>query len=221
MNFPKIANKLFILVLLIFSVLILAACSGDGGTGGSSFSVTDNSVDEWSSVPIFQSDPQGDVGAPDEDVLEIKVANSPASGSVSDMVFMMKLSGTPALQGQYKAVIASIDCDANGIDQEPQDRIIVYVPSEDQYYIMRGDQSEFFSGRDTDGQVVNDYVEWKVALENLPPDEKDAVDCKNIVKIRFGTADVSDYYATKPTEALSVATIIDFTDTLIDWTINP
>ena len=143
MNIQKISNKLLVFGVFSFSLILLAACSGGGGTGASSFSVTDNAIDEWASVPVFQSDPQGDTAVPDEDTLEVKVANSPTSGSVTDLVFLMKVAGNPALQGQYKAAIASIDCDGNGVDQEPQDRIIVYVPSEDQYYIMRGDQSEF------------------------------------------------------------------------------
>jgi len=220
-NYFKFRNIWLVLGVISVSLILLVACSGEGGSGASSFSVTDNSIDEWASVPVFQSDPQGDTAAPDEDTLEVKVANSPSSGSVKDIVFLMKVAGNPALQGQYKAAIASIDCDGNGVDQEPQDRIVVYVPSEDQYYIMRGDQSEFFSGRDSDGQVVNDYVEWKVSVDNLPPDEKDSVDCRNAVKIRFGTADVTDYYATKPSEALSVATLIDIVDSLVDWKINP
>ena len=217
----KINSKIFRYVLLstvLIAVFALAACSGESG-GSGSFSTTDNSIDEWENVPVFQTDPAGDVPTPDEDIVEIKVANSPAEGQVKEVFFLMKVAGNPALQGQYRAAAASIDCDGNGNNQDPQDRLIVYVVSEDQYYIMRGDQSEFFSGKDKDGQVVGDYVEWKVAVSDLPPDEKDNVQCTGSVKLLFGTADVVEYYETKPSEAQSNAYLIDETDSLKDWSI--
>ena len=123
------------------------------------------------------------------------------------------------MQGQYTAAVAVIDCDGNGVETDPQDRIIAYVASEDQYYIMRGDQSEFFSGSNKDGQVVNDYIEWKVAMKDLPPDEKDNVTCNGNVKIRFATVDLTEFYATKPGEAQSKAIPIDITSALKDWNI--
>lgn len=213
-------RRYIIFISIMIVLIVMGACSAEGESSAA-FSTTDNSIDEWANVPVFQTDPQGDAPVSDEDVIEVKVSNSPADGSTTEVYFLMKTAGNPAMQGQYKAAIASIDCDGNGVDQEPHDRIAVYVPSEDQYYVMRGDQSEFFSGRDNDGQVVNEYVEWRISTENLPPDEKDNVDCSGEVMLRFGSADVSDYFATKPSEALSVATVIDFTEPLKTWTITP
>ena len=212
----------FFLLLVLLLLFVLVACSAEGGStggGATTFSSTDNSIDEWANVPVFQTDPSGDVTPPDDDIIEIKVANSPSDGAPTDVFFLLKVAGNPALQGKYRAVIATIDCDGNGNDQEPHDRLIVYVPSEDQYYIMRGDQSEFFSGREKDGQVIGDYVEWKVSISDLPPDEKDNVQCNGNVKIRFATADVTDYYSAKPGEKLSKAIVIDVTDAQKGWNI--
>ena len=150
----KITNKsLYILVLLL--VIVIAGCSGGTGEVGG-FSTSDGSIDEWGGVPVFYTDPTGDTPNPDEDIVEIKVTNTPAGGEAEAMFFLMKTVGNPALQGQFKAVVASIDCDGNGVDQEPHDRLVVYVPSESQMFIIRGDQSEMFRGPGADGQVVNE-----------------------------------------------------------------
>jgi len=208
-----------ILLVSIF-VLIIATigCSAEGGASAG-FNANDSGYDEWSGVPVFTTDPAGDVPNPDEDILEVKVANSPADGGTKEVYFLMKVTGNPALQGQYKASIVSIDCDGNGVDQEPHDRLVVYVPSEDQYYIMRGDQSEGFTGNAKDGQVVGEFIEWKVSLSDLPPDEKDSGQCTGNVKLLFATADVTQYFTSTPGETQSKAIIIDDAGSLKDWNI--
>ena len=216
-NSTHITKKgLYIIVFLL--VIVIAGCSGGTGEVGG-FSTSDGSIDEWAGVPVFYSDPTGDVPNPDEDIVEIKVANAPAGGATEAMFFLMKTAGNPALQGKFKAAVVSIDCVGNGVDQEPHDRLVVFVQSESQMFIMRGDQSEMFRGPGTDGQVVNEYVEWNIAMDNLPPDDKDSVECSGNVKLRFATADASEFAGTGEADEPAFLQWIDDTGELIDWNI--
>jgi hypothetical protein len=157
----------------------------------------DGNVNEWQSqgIPGFQTDPAGDTingGGSTEDIIETRVA----SGNDNTLYFLLKTAAAPAVNAPGYIAVASIDCNHNGIDQEFDDRLIVYMPhlgspvGPERVMVYTGDQSMFFALGPEAGQQVGEYIEWGVPIDQLPPDDNSpAVDCRNQVGIRFGTAD--------------------------------
>ena len=173
----------------------------------------DGSISEWAAqgIPVFQTDPTGDTqngGTPNDDIVQTWVATG---NNGNTLYFLMELNADPALDADSnRSAAASIDCDNDGIDQEPEDRIVTYWPQNDWVIISQGDQSYYTMGTSNQGQRVGKYVEWGVDLDQLPPDDQTPdVNCRGAVKIRFGTAD----------NATSPATILDDTSPLRGWNI--
>lgn len=187
--------------------------------GGSAFAAIynidtdDNSVAEWSAqgIPVFQTDAVGDTingGTANDDIVQAWVA----TGNGGDtLYFLMEMDASPALnQDNNRTAVASIDCDFDGVDEEPEDRLISYFPGNDTLYIVTGDQNFYTPGNAIQGQRVNQYIEWSVDLDQLPPDSQTpGVDCRNQVNIRFGTGDNTTF----------PATVLDETSPLRGWNI--
>jgi len=72
----------------------------------------DATVQEWfdQSIPVFQTDPAGDVPVADEDIIQTWVA----TGDDNTFNFMMQLNADPALDSQWRQAAAYIDCDMDG-----------------------------------------------------------------------------------------------------------
>jgi len=173
----------------------------------------DGTVNEWFSqgIPVFQTDPAGDTingGGPTDDILQAWVATGNGGNT---LYFLMELADQPPLStNSSRTAVASIDCDFDGVDQEPEDRLISYFPETDTHYIVTGDQNYYTPGNASQGQRVNQYIEWSVDLSQLPPDSQTpGVDCTNQVNIRFGTGDNTTF----------PATVLDETTPLKGWNI--
>ena len=166
----------------------------------------DGSISEWAAqgIPVFQTDAVGDVqngGTANDDIVQTWVATGNGGNT---LYFLMQLNAAPALNANNnRTAVASIDCDNDGVDEEPEDRLIVYYPGNDWLVIAQGDQSFYTWGSANQGQRADppddEYIEWSVDLSQLPPDSQTpGVDCRNQIGIRFGTADSS----TNPTSVL-------------------
>ena len=177
----------------------------------------DGSISEWAaqSIPVFQTDAVGDTqdgGTANDDIVRAWVATGNGGKT---LYFLMQLNAAPALNADSnRTAVASIDCDNDGIDEEPEDRLIVYYPGNDWLIISQGDQSYYTFGNANQGQRADppddEYIEWSVDLDQLPPDSQTpGVNCRGQIGIRFGTADS----ATNP------ATVLDDTNPLRGWNV--
>lgn len=166
-------------------------------------STTDSSISDWASVPLFQSDPVGDhtSDADDEDIVNGWVAAEDGSGDgTGDTInFLLEVNGSPALTqksgqlpvGTYRVAVASLDCDNNGVHQEPVDRLVIYNPTTDVVEIRSGDQSVQFgpTGNAQYGQRVGEYVEWGVPVLLFGGGQFDEPEghCSGTIGVRFAT----------------------------------
>ncbi len=200
---------LFIMGLIFFSAGTIAFAAVYN------IDTNDGSISEWAAqgVPVFQTDAVGDTqngGAANDDIVQTWVATGNGGNT---LYFLMKLNAAPALNANNnRAAVASIDCDNDGVDEEPEDRLIVYYPGNDWLIISQGNQSYYTFGNANQGQRADppedDYIEWSVNLSQLPPDSQTpGVDCRGTVGIRFATADNS----TNP------ASVLDDTGPLREW----
>ncbi len=199
--------------LLLIAGLILLIGGGSAFAAIYNIDTDDNSVAEWSAqgIPVFQTDATGDTingGTANDDIVQAWVATGNGGNT---LYFLMELNASPALnQDNNRTAVASIDCDNDGVDEEPEDRLISYFPGTDALYIVTGDQNYYTPGNAVQGQRVNQYIEWSVDLAQLPPDSQTpGVDCRNQVGIRFGTGDNSTF----------PATVLDETQPLRGWNI--
>ena len=169
------------LVVLLVSTVVFAALYN--------IDTEDSTVAEWSDqgIPVFQTDPSGDATDARDDI----VATWVASDNLDRLAFKMEVADpTSALSGNNIGAVASIDCNANGIDEERDDRLVIYTRGNNMW-ICEGDQRYCFTGDSANGQIVGNQVEWAVPIDDLPPDQYSSVDCRHEVKIRFGTANTS------------------------------
>ena len=157
-------------------------------------STTDNSVSEWFSqgVPVFQTDPAGDVATADEDIINTWVAAEDSNGDgIGDTInFLVEMKGSPALStNAFRAVVASIDCTNNGVHQEAVDRLVIYNPATDFVEIRDGTQMIKNGLGGTYGQRVNQYLEWGVPVSELGGGQFDEPvgHCSGEVGVRFAT----------------------------------
>ncbi len=199
--------------LLLIAGLILLIGGGRAFAAIYNIDTDDNSIAEWSAqgIPVFQTDATGDTingGTANDDIVQAWVATGNGGNT---LYFLMELNASPGLnQDNNRTAVASIDCDNDGVDQEPEDRLISYFPGNDTLYIVTGDQAYYTPGNASQGQRVNAYIEWSVDLAQLPPDSQTpGVDCRNQVGIRFGTGDNSTF----------PATVLDETQPLRGWNI--
>jgi len=197
-------------LLLVVGVVLLV---GGGRAFATIYNIDtdDASIDEWQNqgISVFQTDATNDTangGTSNDDIVNVWVA----TGNGGDtLYFLMELNDDPALnQDNNRSGAASIDCDNDGIDQESNDRLVTYWPGNDWLIVATGDQASYFFGNATQGQRVGKYIEWSVNLSQLPPDSRNPnTNCRNQIRIRFGTAD----------NATSPATVLDETSPLRGW----
>jgi len=170
-------------------------------------SVTDGTVEEWSSqsIPVFQTDDTGETGInPEVDIVQAWAASGYETGTSTPALFFRMETNTETALGPDLAAIASIDCDNNGVFNDPGDRLIVYTPECGIFgpamIFARGDQSFAVNAGLEGAQRVGSDVEWRVPLANLPPNELDPdVDCRGTVGLKFYTANVHLYCIQPPT----------------------
>lgn len=184
----------FGLVLVVLSALLFTA-TGVVYAILYDISTTDGSVSDWDGIPVFQDDDTGDVENPSEDIDQTWVASGPTSASTAETVyFRMK---TVSALTDNRGAVAALDCNNNGVYDDPEDRLIVYIPYcnngaqvSERATIVWGDQYMFGMLGPDSGQIIGNEVEWSVPVSDLPPDENHPdVDCRNEVNIRFYTSD--------------------------------
>ena len=211
------------LMLLVFATAVFAAFY--------TIDTDDGTVAEWSAqgVPLFQSDPSGDV-APDyagedqSDILNVWVATT----DNRRLAFLMETAASPALdvidpetgEPLARMAVAALDCDLDGRTDGPHDLLLAYAPLGDTVWMISGDLNQGLSlgsGDDDDptlGQVVDNFVEWGVPLSHLAfskPLINWTVDCTNAINIGFATVDASEWPGPSG--------IIDETDGLRGWNV--
>ena len=190
------------LLLALFTVLVMTASAVYAALYP--ISTTDNSVDDWVPVPVFQTDPQGDAPFAGVDILETKVAsmNTSDDGLGDFVYFLIKTASAEGL-GERGRVRALIDCNNNGAFDEFDDRIVMFVPGELNYYgqviknpvfILHGNrEGELAVYGGIFGQSVGEYYEWGVPIEDLYPFPDEITDglpddyCQGTVGVRFET----------------------------------
>lgn len=166
-------------------------------------STTDSSTADWNGVPLFQTDPPGDVTNADEDIINVWVASSleiVGTETITNLNFLMQTAGAPALNLPYRGAAAIIDCDRDGVDNESHDRMVNYGRNGDVVFICQGNRTGYcfnegdYGSNSPFGERVGDtaYVEWRVRVTELPPDVLNSNNCRNIVRIRFATFDNSN-----------------------------
>ena len=160
-------------------------------------STTDGSVAEWQNqgIPAFQTDPSGDTingGGAIDDIVKTSVA----TGDDNKLYFLLETAAGPAVNTANHTAAASIDCNQNGIDQEPDDRLVVYMAhylfptGAERITLCYGDQTNCTALGPDAGQQVGNQIEWGVASSDLP------ANCQNEVGIAFYTADGGNFPAT-------------------------
>jgi hypothetical protein len=170
----------------------------------------DNSIADWSGVPVFQTDPASDVITGTEDIINTWIATSAVTTTASSLNFMVETRSAPALNlpsNSTRAVTAIIDCDRDGLDNEVHDRKISYSLSNrsngpnDQTLVCQGTypasgQCFILPGTGSPGPEFGErvgstaFVEWRVPVNELPPDDMDTVNCRGLVGIRFAVSHV-------------------------------
>lgn len=168
-------------------------------------STTDNSVSDWNTVPVFQTDGLNDCGSctDAQDIVSAKVASEDTDAdSLGDFVnFLVETDSAGAIGGD-KGVVASIDCDNDGLHEEFDDRLVVYNPNSDAILVLHGNQfgQAAILGQDL-GQKVGEFYEWGVPLSELFPFPDDTPGlppdyCRGTVGIFLATATVVGFPAT-------------------------
>lgn len=194
---PALALLVALAVFLLLSTALWAAAYV--------IDTNDGSVAEWSaqSIPVFQSDPTGDTPIATDDLLAVAVASADikqAAGNVPGLAFRAEVAFPPAASQPARAVAAMLDCDRNGLDNERQDRWVVYNttgPRTDEVTLYTGDQ--YFGLIPTAvlpkflGQRALNQLEWAIPISELPirgdepPELGTVVDCRHQVDIRIAT----------------------------------
>jgi hypothetical protein len=180
----RLIGALLVVVLIFISFQVVKAALYQINTN-------DATVQEWfdQGVPIFQTDPAGDVPVPEEDILTTWVA----TGDNNTFNFMMELNADPALNLQYRQAVAYIDCDMDGDNNgagDVDDIMIAYDTWIDDVWIMRGDQNQGQSTDANNGERVHEYLEWGLPFSLIPPNNPliNDSDCLSDVQIRFFTS---------------------------------
>lgn len=171
----------------------------------------DSSITDWTTPGIvaFGSDPAGDVldpgGAPGfatDDIVKAWVGSAtippPTGQNQPSLAFRVETASLPPASQLLRSVAAFLDCDRNGIENERQDRIVIYQttgPRVDEVTIYTGDQIYGLIPSAVLpkllGQRVSNNLEWAVAIAELPingnepPELGKVVDCKHKVNIRI------------------------------------
>ena len=166
----------------------------------------DGSVSDWvdQGIPIFQTDLISDTIRADEDIVNAWVATTPSN----DLAFLVQMASGPALDGdQYRAIVASLDCDYDSIDREADfDKIVYYFWESDLVATAKGDGSfgSVLPNSGPLGQRINEYLEWKVGLTKIS-------DCLGDIQVKF--------YSMTSADAIVLGTVIDDKDPLKGWSV--
>lgn len=178
-------------VLLLASFLVVLA------TTTTEIDLNDGTIDDWQTagIPIFLEDPEGDAAAPEYDLINGSVATSVnSSGNFTFLNFMVQTAGgVLSIPSGQHVVVASLDCDNDGIDRESNDYLIVFLPTSDPANIegttIRTDGvGNIGVTLDPDtGQRIGDRTEWGIdnTVLGFPND------CAHEIGIRFMTAHVA------------------------------
>lgn len=200
MKYPKITHQKIAIGLTIAIVLTLLSVSGAMAVLFN-IDTTNNSGSEWSVVPIFQTDATGDqntsCSAADgrDDIIETKVASGPAGGPASWMYFRLKTAIPSALAVQGHITSAYLDCNADGIGDDPIENQAIYRPTRDEVILCDGNEPNpvncigYGEGTPNDNPLLGerpndalDTVEFRVPIADL------ATLCQtNTINIRFRT----------------------------------
>lgn len=188
-------------VSLVFFAVFLALLMTTGIVLAMNYDVRtdDNTAADWVDVPVFVTDTVNTELPPDMDVVEGKVASSMLGpgNSINYLNFMIKLAGTTeGITNTNKQAVASLDCDNNGIDQEPHDLLVVYGRNQDTVWLLKGDK---FNGASINGnqhgEAIGEYVEWRIVKDRLAPDPfLGNVDCRGQIGIRLMTSTITGQF---------------------------
>lgn len=190
---------------LFVALAVFLASAATLWAAGYVIDTNDNTVTEWQSqgIPTFQNDPAGDTPIATDDLIAVAVANADikqTNGNVPGLAFRAQMSSPPALIQPLRGIAAMLDCDRNGLDNERQDRWVVYNttgPHVDDVTLYTGDQ--YFGLVPSAvlpkllGQRVQTSIEWAIPISDLPirgdepPDLGTVVDCRHQVDIRIAT----------------------------------
>ncbi len=190
---------------LLLAVAVFTVLAGSLLAASYLIDLNDGSIAEWSGqgIPLFALDPQGDTPLTTDDVVNASVASADikqTSGNIPGLTFLAQTAMPPALSQPGRAIAAMLDCDRNGLDNERQDRWVVYNttgPRTDEVTLYTGDQ--YFGLVPTAalpkflGQRVLNNLEWGIPISELPirgdepPELGTVVDCKHKVNIRIAT----------------------------------
>jgi hypothetical protein len=170
-------------LVLFFVVTSLVLFASSAFAAIYTINTDDATVEEWANqgIQVFKTDPDMEVDRPDEDIINTWIATT----SDDRLGFLVQVAGSPALDGdQYRAIVASLDCDADGVEFETEpDRLVFYFWESDKVGWAKGDQSfgEVMDGSEPDGQRVNDFLEWKIRFNRI-------AGCLSVVNVKFYTA---------------------------------
>jgi hypothetical protein len=196
-QFPKRSMGLLIALVTVLAVTVSVAYAALYP-----ISTTDSSVSDWDPVQVFQTDPEGDAPFAGVDILETKVASMETTGDdVGDFVYFLVKTASAEGLGERGRVRALIDCNNNGIFDEFEDRIVMYIPGQivymgqqldDPVFILHGNRTGEFDLYQL-AQTVGQYYEWGVPISALFPLPDDTPElfpddfCRGIVGVRFET----------------------------------
>lgn len=192
MNFWRVMRPVSGAVfLLLVSFLVALAATTTG------ISLNDLTIDDWQTagIPIFVTDPEGDVDAPEYDIINGSVATSvTVHGQYNILNFMVQTAGgVTSIPSGNHIVIASLDCDNDGVDQEPEDYLIFFMPTQDSTNVegttalFDGTGNSGITLESNTGQRIEDRVEWGARTFWLTPPAS-PIECSQTIGIRFLSA---------------------------------
>jgi hypothetical protein len=152
---------------MILSIIALLAGTTTALAVKYTINTNNSSISEWSGIAPLLTDPSGDASDARDDIINAWVA----TGTDNNLYFMIEVATTPALSSctssnpHGSAVL--IDCDDDGIEREPHDRIINYGCYSDGVTVCAGDRSQCMQYEGAEfGERVNSagngYVEWMI-----------------------------------------------------------
>jgi hypothetical protein len=199
---------LFISIFLLVAAVAFFLFVNRGNASLYSINTDDGSVSEWftQGIPLFQTDAITDTARADEDIWKTWVAMT----NDDNLAFLVQMAAGPALDGdQYRAIVASLDCQPNDIDLEgPPDKIVYYFWEADIVAVAHGDSTIGLVLDDNQlGQRVDDYLEWKISKNKIS-------ECYSFIKIRF--------YSASSDNSITISSLLDNSGDLRGfWMVDP
>lgn len=199
-----------------------------------SINTNDNTAADWSGVPLFVSDSNGDLNtscsgaASTDDIIETYVASGPSGGgSPSYIYFLVKFASTNVgfVPAQYHQVSAFMDCAPAG--QDNLDANVIYRGYPDQVALCNGVSPNpdcfLYSSSGTEGQrplngTSNYTLEWRGSFGDMATfTAPGPLNCtnNNIATIKFTSYRVTNFgtysctYDETSTRAFNSPTAVD------------